>query len=183
MFQLYKKRSFGDLISDTFSFLKITGKHFFKNYFTVTGIFLLVLLVLSYFVFKVYFEFAFSSLGTTFGNDPMESVFGDNLGMIILVFALFFILLIFISLLNYSFPVSYFRLYEKHKQTTNFTSKDIINEMKSTSGKLVVFFLMAFVVFVAIMVVLGIRSEEHTSELQSRPHLVCRLLLEKKKKK
>src|SRR5690554_7760515 len=28
-----------------------------------------------------------------------------------------------------------------------------------------------------------IRSEEHTSELQSRPHLVCRLLLEKKKEK
>src|SRR5690625_5911067 len=27
-----------------------------------------------------------------------------------------------------------------------------------------------------------IRSEEHTSELQSRGHLVCRLLLEKKKK-
>src|SRR5690554_7406130 len=26
----------------------------------------------------------------------------------------------------------------------------------------------------------GFRSEEHTSELQSRPHLVCRLLLEKK---
>src|SRR5690625_6443182 len=28
----------------------------------------------------------------------------------------------------------------------------------------------------------GPRSEEHTSELQSRGHLVCRLLLEKKKK-
>src|SRR2546422_4902580 len=28
----------------------------------------------------------------------------------------------------------------------------------------------------------GHRSEEHTSELQSRLHLVCRLLLEKKKK-
>src|SRR5690554_7170192 len=27
----------------------------------------------------------------------------------------------------------------------------------------------------------AVRSEEHTSELQSRPHLVCRLLLEKKK--
>src|SRR3989442_3640971 len=27
------------------------------------------------------------------------------------------------------------------------------------------------------------RSEEHTSELQSRPHLVCRLLLEKKKER
>src|SRR5687768_17721172 len=30
---------------------------------------------------------------------------------------------------------------------------------------------------------LELRSEEHTSELQSRLHLVCRLLLEKKKKK
>src|SRR3989442_8513310 len=30
--------------------------------------------------------------------------------------------------------------------------------------------------------VVSTRSEEHTSELQSRPHLVCRLLLEKKNK-
>src|SRR3712207_6860203 len=29
----------------------------------------------------------------------------------------------------------------------------------------------------------GVRSEEHTSELQSRQYLVCRLLLEKKKKR
>src|SRR3989442_2309144 len=28
--------------------------------------------------------------------------------------------------------------------------------------------------------IVHLRSEEHTSELQSRPHLVCRLLLEKK---
>src|SRR3989442_4710165 len=31
------------------------------------------------------------------------------------------------------------------------------------------------------VVLTRVRSEEHTSELQSRPHLVCRLLLEKKK--
>src|SRR5690554_827486 len=39
---------------------------------------------------------------------------------------------------------------------------------------------------VYILTLIGIafmRSEEHTSELQSRPHLVCRLLLEKKKNK
>src|SRR3712207_7600707 len=34
-----------------------------------------------------------------------------------------------------------------------------------------------------IAVIPGFRSEEHTSELQSRQYLVCRLLLEKKKKK
>src|SRR5690554_7602628 len=33
------------------------------------------------------------------------------------------------------------------------------------------------------LALIGERSEEHTSELQSRPHLVCRLLLEKKNKK
>src|SRR3989442_8786016 len=32
-----------------------------------------------------------------------------------------------------------------------------------------------------VLLVRAHRSEEHTSELQSRPHLVCRLLLEKKK--
>src|SRR3989449_6869212 len=35
----------------------------------------------------------------------------------------------------------------------------------------------------ALVAVPGRRSEEHTSELQSRLHLVCRLLLEKKKKR
>src|SRR5690554_7261639 len=34
----------------------------------------------------------------------------------------------------------------------------------------------------SLRLILTIRSEEHTSELQSRQHLVCRLLLEKKKK-
>src|SRR2546422_4716465 len=33
----------------------------------------------------------------------------------------------------------------------------------------------------ALAVIEWVRSEEHTSELQSRLHLVCRLLLEKKK--
>src|SRR3989442_11995947 len=36
---------------------------------------------------------------------------------------------------------------------------------------------------VALLFACEARSEEHTSELQSRPHLVCRLLLEKKKRK
>src|SRR5436305_12119235 len=37
--------------------------------------------------------------------------------------------------------------------------------------------------FIGIEMIFNGRSEEHTSELQSRPHLVCRLLLEKKKNK
>src|SRR5690606_12464353 len=40
----------------------------------------------------------------------------------------------------------------------------------------------AFNTWLGLTVVLGIRSEEHTSELQSRENLVCRLLLEEKNK-
>src|SRR5690625_6236074 len=36
-------------------------------------------------------------------------------------------------------------------------------------------------IFTVILVIIAFRSEEHTSELQSRGHLVCRLLLENKK--
>src|SRR2546422_6272897 len=37
------------------------------------------------------------------------------------------------------------------------------------------------IVLTALLGIIYVRSEEHTSELQSRLHLVCRLLLEKKK--
>ena len=43
--------------------------------------------------------------------------------------------------------------------------------------------ILAFLVMLGILVALMNRSEEHTSELQSRFDLVCRLLLEKKKNK
>src|SRR5690349_23901382 len=40
-----------------------------------------------------------------------------------------------------------------------------------------------FVLSISTWATTGLRSEEHTSELESRRDLVCRLLLEKKKKK
>src|SRR3712207_8442806 len=39
------------------------------------------------------------------------------------------------------------------------------------------------VVIAIIAILIALRSEEHTSELQSRQYLVCRLLLENKKRK
>src|SRR3712207_8315175 len=47
-------------------------------------------------------------------------------------------------------------------------------------GAIVPIALAADTVSIAIMEVIDNRSEEHTSELQSRQYLVCRLLLEKK---
>src|SRR3712207_6976264 len=52
----------------------------------------------------------------------------------------------------------------------------------SRSGGVSLFFgvLPVLAVLALAGVVVGVRSEEHTSELQSRQYLVCRLLLEKK---
>src|SRR5690625_6972364 len=52
----------------------------------------------------------------------------------------------------------------------------INNPKRNTDFNLPILFL------ISVHTSLSLRSEEHTSELQSRGHLVCRLLLEKKKK-
>src|SRR5687768_18316424 len=52
----------------------------------------------------------------------------------------------------------------------------------SRGGALFVGMLMSFYGLLVLLRLNHVRSEEHTSEIQSRLHLVCRLLLEKKKK-
>src|SRR5690348_18079714 len=59
-----------------------------------------------------------------------------------------------------------------------------ISKMINSSGYEQAFFTFGILQGVIVFVMAwDLRSEEHTSELQSPVHLVCRLLLEKKKKK
>lgn len=155
MFQLFKKRNFSDYISDTFTFFKVTGKHFFKNYFIINGTLLILLMVLTYFVFKVYFEMMFANIGVAAPNF-LEDYFNNNIGLIIGVFLLFFLLIMFISLINYAFPVIYMNLYEK-KKGNNFETKEIVGELKSKFGKIVIFFLVIFLLSItAGLIVMGL---------------------------
>lgn len=155
MFQLFKKRNFSDYISDTFSFFRITGKHFFKNYFIINGTLLILLMVLTYFVFKVYFEMMFANIGSSAPNF-LEDYFNNNIGLIIGVFLLFFLLIMFISLINYAFPIVYMNLYDKHKGN-HFESKEIIAELKSKFGKMLLFLLVLFLLgMTAGLIILGL---------------------------
>src|SRR2546427_9548834 len=68
--------------------------------------------------------------------------------------------------------------------TTLFRSLELFGKDKAVRGPAVELELSTDVdPAVARKRVAGIRSEEHTSELQSQSNLVCRLLLEKKKKR
>src|SRR2546430_6465594 len=64
----------------------------------------------------------------------------------------------------------------------NLVVSSVLPPVKSWPAQVLVDTLFTLAWYVALLKLAG-RSEEHTSELQSQSNLVCRLLLEKKKKK
>lgn len=155
MFPLFKKRNFSEYISDTFLFFRENGKHFFKHYFTLTGSLLILLMVLCYFVFNVYFELIFSNIGSSAPNF-LEDFFNNNIGLIIAVFVILFLLILFVTLVNYTFPVIYFKLLDQYKGQ-HFETKEIIAEFKSSFGKVVVFFWVIFLLSITVgLLIMGL---------------------------
>ncbi|MDI1316505.1 hypothetical protein [Flavobacterium sp.] len=140
MFTLFKKRDFSDYVSDTFQFFRVTGKHYLKSYFTICGIMLLLLVVFSYFLFQVYFDF-FLNFGKTNNNaDFFQNYVQNNIPIVIGGAVLMFLFIVFLSMLNYSIPVIYMELYAKNKGNT-FETKDILAKFKTNFGRILVFFL------------------------------------------
>ena len=140
MFQLFKKRDFSDYVSDTFQFFRETGKHYLKNYFTICGILLMVLVILSYFLLQVYFDF-FLNFGRLNNNQDFFQAYIENHFAVIIFGAVFmFLFIILLSMLNYSIPVIYMDLYAKNNGD-NFGSKDILTRFKAQFGRILIFFL------------------------------------------
>jgi hypothetical protein len=151
MFELLKKRSLSDYISDTFTFFKTFGKHFFKNYIIINGGFLLILCVLMYFLFKIYFEVLFSVSGAPSGSYFLE-YFNNNLGIFIGSIILFGVLIIILSLLNIAYPILYLQLIQE-KGDNNFTASDLIVLLKQNTGRLLKFFIGSVFILFPIMII------------------------------
>lgn len=151
MFQLYKKRGFSEFISDTFEFLKLEGKNYFKNYFIINGPLLLVLVVCIYFLTKVYMDVVFSSMVAI--NPNTNNILNDlmnNIPLFISLGLVSFVLIIIVSLINYSYPISYLKLVGTKSEIT---TQNIINLMKEKLGKTILFFLASLLVFVPIITI------------------------------
>lgn len=155
MFELYKKRDLSANFSDTTAFFKTFGKHYFKNYFVINGIFLMVLVVLIYFITKVYMEVLFSGI-SNMRNNPnyLMAYFNNNMVLIAGGFIVTFLLIVILSMLNISFPVIYLRLVEK-TNGNDFPIQEIMSGLKTNVGKMIIFLLgtmfvimpLAFIVF------------------------------------
>ena len=141
MFTLFKKRDFSANFSDTITFFRTFGKNYFKNYFTINGIFLLILVVLIYFISKIYMQVIFSSIGNPNKTpDFLMYYFSNNVFLIVGVGIFFVLLTVFLSLLNITYPIIYLQLIEK-KGDNNFTLNEIITAIKENIGRLLLFFL------------------------------------------
>lgn len=157
MFELYKKRDLSANFNDTTAFFKTFGKHYFKNYFTINGMFLMILVVLIYFISKIYMEAMFSNLTNLNRNSNfIFDLFYNNIPLIIGGFTFTLLLIVILTMLNVSFPIIYLKLFEKTKNN-GFSTQEIITGLKENSGKMIVFFLGSlFVIMPLTFLVFGV---------------------------
>jgi hypothetical protein len=154
MFELYKKRDLSANFSDTTAFFKTFGKHYFKNYLVINGIFLMILVVLIYFFAKVYMEVLFSGISNPQKNPNFSmAYFNDNMPLIIGSFIVALLLIIILSMLNISFPVVYFKLLEKTNDDS-FSTKEIISGLKQNFGKMISFFFGSLIIIFPIAILI-----------------------------
>jgi len=122
MFQLFQKRDFSSLVSDTFTFLKLEGKNYFKHFFKLCGIPLFLILVMIYLLADIGISSAVTATQYT-GHNPdaiFLSLFQEHLGTTLLAIFGLLIVAFVLSIICYSFPVFYFKnIAESTKESLN----------------------------------------------------------------
>ena len=90
--QLYKSRDFSAFFADTFTFIKENGKHFFKHYLIINGVFLIVLAAIAY-VFSAYFlQDIFNSAYGFETTNQFEGIINENPILFILLILVFVVI-------------------------------------------------------------------------------------------
>lgn len=156
MMQFYKKRDFGTFISDSFTFFKLYGKNYFKNYILINGLLLILLVVVIMFGFGEIFSQIFSSnlAGQSY---YFESYFQENFGMLIATGILTFILYLALMIINYLYPVFYMKRISQGE--TKIGTDQILGDFKNNLGKIFILCLgVVFIIIPLMFVVLGISA-------------------------
>lgn len=154
--QLYKSRGFSEFFQDTFTFLKQNGKHYFKHFFIINGIFLLILMVIGYFISKFYSEFLFSGiLQSENSNTVIDNYMNENFGVFVLLIIVFVVFGLIAGLISYSYTAIYLKLYTEN-DGNNFDTQQIIKVYKQNIGNLFVFLICGIILGIPLLIVLGI---------------------------
>lgn len=155
MFPLYKNRNFSAIINDTFSLFRQYGKNYFKNYLLLNGGMLLILIVLCFIIGKVFFENIFSGMTSESSQQMISEYFDNNVGLFIIAGIIMGIIVVLMTIVNYSYPVIYMGLSEKNEEPD---AKQILAVLKSKFGRILLFGLMSLVTFIPIAIAIGLFS-------------------------
>ena len=152
MFQLYKKRDFSAIMSDTFSFFKIYGKEYFRGYLIINGFLLILLILLIYFFASFFIESVFVNIGNPTGvNDAIMNYFQQNQMQFIFFGFLMVIIIIALSLISYMYPIGFLKAIEENKPLNNQT---YLNFFKQNVSKSVLFLIFSIFIIIPIIAVL-----------------------------
>jgi len=154
--ELYKARNFSAMFQDTFAFLKQNGKHFFKYFFIVNGIFVLIMLVLGYFFMKFYSQILFGGLLQN-NTNAVDDFMNQNGGLFLLLSIIFIAIALLASVIQYAFIPIYLKIY-RQKKGVDFGTKEIVNLYKENVSKIFIYLLCAIAIGIPLMVVLGVFS-------------------------
>lgn len=155
--QLYKSRDFSAFFQDTFSFLKQNGKHFFKHFFIINGIFILILMVFGYFFTKLYSQFIFGALSTNSGPNIIEDYLNENGLLFFLIGFLFLVAALISAVISYSYTPIYLKLFVE-KGNRDFSTQEIIAVYKQKIGNILLFLLISIFVAILLLIPVGILS-------------------------
>lgn len=139
MFQLFKKRDFSTLLSDTFNFFKLEGKTFFKNYLVINAPILVIIIFCIYLLSGSLLEGVFQD------NANIEALLGVEFAYYGFLIALIVILFLLSSIIAYSFPVLYLKNFEENQKQTPAL---YIQQLKANLGRTLLFGLgTSFIIF------------------------------------
>lgn len=157
MIQFYKKRDFGAFISDTFGFFKEHGKNYFKNYFMINGVLLMLMVVFFILGYREFFA-PFIGLDNNGQSTYFEMYFQENQILVIASFAILFLLFFVITMVSYLFPILYLKRLSE-TGNSNIQSEEIISDLKNNIGRFLIFFLgLMFIVMPLVMIVFGLTA-------------------------
>ena len=150
MIEFFKNRTFSDYFSDKIAFFKTTGKHYFKKYFIINILFINILVVLTNFKLKIYFETLFLSFNNSYKNEnQFINYFDENIYLFFSILIFFFLLsVIFLSLLNICYSVIYYQ--STKKNGIMFFVNDLIGALKHNIVRQFIFFTYAIFILVPI---------------------------------
>ncbi|MBB1140917.1 hypothetical protein [Myroides sp. WP-1] len=152
MFSLFQKRDFSTQISDTFTFLKLEGKNYFKHFLKLCGIPLFLILILIYILADLGVSSAVSASAYSGAPDRViEQLFTEHWGTALLMILGLVLIGLVMGIICYSYPIFYMHNLASSNQEVD--QSKIGKQIMGKLGQIIVFFLgTTFIFFPLIMI-------------------------------